>query len=297
METTLSENQHQWGPILSTHPLSYTEIMKRSLRLYFASFANVILFSYILALIVFLPRLISYVLAFDIIPLILTSPQMMGLLVLDIISILFLVAIFWRLHCAAHYKHESFNDDFNIGIHKVIYVFIAVIIQGLIIFGTISLTLAFQYFLYKHNWLFPVKQGISWQLAFTIAVFALQLAIILYLSILFIFLLPLIAIENEHIVTSIKRSVALTWKHWWLVFSRQITPWICFVIFSLFVRFFIGINIHIYLIGMDRNISSLPTLFLQICLFALFVIWPAALLYLQLKDLEIRKKLELHAQK
>lgn len=292
MDTTSSSNQHYFGPILSTHPLGYIELIKRSLRLYFASFSKVIMLSFILSVIVFIPRLISYILGYDI----LTSfgrldINILWILVLDFFSLLLMITIFWRLHCVAHYKQEGFKEDFNVGIHKVLYVFVAVIIQSIIVFGISGLTFLLQILLYKHHLLFTDNSSISWQLVFTILIFFGQAILILFLFTLFIFLTPLIAIENEHIFQSIRRSISLTWNHWWRVFYTIISPWIFFVFFSLFIKFFVGLDIHIYFVNNQQGITIGPIL-LQMALFALFVIWPTSLLYVQLKDLELRKKAE-----
>lgn len=294
MDAMISQKKHAWGPILSTHPLGYKELIVRSLRLYFASFPKVILFSFLLAVIVFTPRLLSYILGHDVLKgTSFFSLQILWIIIIDFIALLLMAAMFWRLHCVAHYKHEGFKEDLNVGFHKFFYVFIAVLIQSLIIFGISYLTLLIQLFLYRHGILF-INQTSSWpQIILTFSIFAGQTILIFYLFTLFIFLTPLIAIENEHIFQSIKRSVNLTWNHWWRVFSTQLSPWIYFLIFSLIVKYLIGVNIRLYFVAQETY--SLGATLLQLFIFALFVIWTTSLLYVQMKDLELRKKAELKA--
>lgn len=291
MDTMISSNPHYWGPILSTQPMSYRELLKRSLRLYFASFSEVIMLSFLLALVVFSPRLISYILGYDIFLSVSSiTMQLLWIIALDFVALLLMITIFWRLHCVAHYKHENFKEDFDVGIHKVLYVFIAVIIQSLIIFGISGLVFLLQLLLYKNHLLFFDQSSSVFQIFLSFTIFVGQLALILYLFTLFIFLTPLIAIENKPILESIKRSVTLTWNHWWRVFSTQISPWIYFAIFTLCIKFLIGLDIHIYFVGQE-TFSLGPTL-LQMMLFTLFIIWPTALIYIQLKDLELRSRAE-----
>lgn len=289
MSTSVSQNPNYWGPILSTHPLGYRQLIVRSLRLYFASFSRVIMLSFLLSILVFLPRLVSYVVARDIFADIgQFTPTIIWWAALNIGALLLVIAIFWHIHCVAHYKQEGFNQDFKVGLHKVLYVFLATIIESLIILVAISITTFLQVLLVKYKILSPAAPAFSWSVILTIAVFLLQFALILYSTTVFLFLIPLIAIENEHIFTSLKRSFSLTWNHWWLVFSTQISPWIYFVIFLMCIKFLIGVDVHLYFL--DHNSFSLAPILLQILLFTLFIIWPACLLYVQLKDLELRKK-------
>ena len=86
----------------------------------------------------------------------------------------------------------------------------------------------------------------------------------------------------------------LVWNHWWRVFSVQATPWLCYLFLLFSLKYVLGINIHIYLLGQTSH-SVLISL-LHLLIFAIFIPWVAAILVVQLKDLELRKSLE-HGKK
>ena len=290
MDTTLPNKQY-WGPIISTHPQPYRELIKRSLRLYFASFGQILFHAFLFAFIIFLPRLLAYIFNLRLI-----SNQSFSLLdviyiaLIDFAALLVLVAMFRKLHDIAHYKKPDFRLRLDVNLKKVTATFVACVIQNIIVFGVIYLTFAFQYMLYRNHMLFASPNSFSINVVLMVLLFALQVAIIFYLSTLFIFLVPLIAIEDKHIFESIARTIALTWNHWWRVFATQLTPWICFFLLTLAVRYIADINVRIYAI--DSASNSLLVTLLQMFLFTLFISWPLSLLYIQLKDLECRKKHE-----
>ena len=99
--------------------------------------------------------------------------------------------------------------------------------------------------------------------------------------------MPLIAIENKGIVAALERSMRLAWNHWLRIFLMQMTPWFCYLIFLSILKFIFRINVHIYFT--NTLVHPLWTSVLQMIIFALFIPWVAAILLVQLKDLELRK--------
>src|SRR5262249_19366569 len=122
----------------------------------------------------------------------------------------------------------------------------------------------------------------------TILVLFLQVGIILYFSTLFLFMVPLIAIENKNILISLEKSMLLVWNHWWRVFSLQLTPLICYLLIMIMIRFVFHVHIHIYFFDDNPDSSWMITL-MHLIIFIFFTPWVATLLLLQLKDLEFRK--------
>lgn len=173
-------------------------------------------------------------------------------------------------------------------IFKAHTTFIAAIVESAIVFAVTVLMFYIQLLLYQHQLLF--YQNLL-GLLLTIAIFIIQFLVILYLSVMFIFFIPLIATENKGIFSSLQKSISLAWNHWWRVFSVQITPWLCYVILLIIIKYALNIDIHIYFI--ETTAPSLKTSLLHIVIFALYIPWVAALLLVQLKDLELRKRISI----
>jgi hypothetical protein len=273
--------------LLPSKSSGYWQIIKRSFTLYKVSFKKVIGLSFLLSAIIFIPRFASIALGYDLfVDLPWLSLQRLGILIINLLGLTLVIGIFWRMHCTIRGKHEPLLEDIQIGFKKVISVFIATAIQSAIIITVALLIYSVLWILHTHNLLFASNM---FGVLFTVVVFATQLALILYISILFLFLIPLITIENKSIFSSLKRSAMLAWNHWWRVFSVQVTPWLCYIYVLVFVRYVLNVNIHIYFTG-SRTLSPWPIL-LSLAIFSIFIPWVAALLLVQLKDLEIRNKL------
>lgn len=271
--------------ILPSHPSSYGQLIKQSFRLYRISFKHIIVLSLLLSIAAFIPRFLSFLIGQDIfLNLSPFSPYRLWFIAVDIISLIFFIGILWRMHCFIHNRHEPIAEDLLVGLKKVAYVIIAAFLQSAIVFAVTIIIFGLQILLQTHHLLFSSEWT---SIALTGVVFIGQLALILYLTTLFIFLIPLITIENKGILTSLERSALLGWNHWWRIFSVQITPWLCFFFLLAIIRFVLGADIHIYFF--EQGHHSLWSSLLQLILFALFIPWVAALLLVQLKDLELRK--------
>jgi hypothetical protein len=168
----------------------------------------------------------------------------------------------------------------------VLYVFIASLIEIAIVFVVISSIYGLVIILNQYQLIFT--QSTAGMIATTVT-FIIQIMLIVYIYTLFVFLIPLIAIENRGVLGSLERSVYFVWNHWWRVFSVQFTPWISYLILLFIIRFILRIDIHIYF--MEQTPHSFAATLLHLIIFALFIPWVAAILLAQLNDLELRKKM------
>ncbi len=272
--------------LLPTQPSSYKTLIKNSLRLYRVSFSKVIFLSCLLSLVVFIPRILAEIIGQDIfltIPLL--SIERLWILLIDLASIIFFVGIIWRMYGVIRGFHEPLIEDLKVGVKKVFFVFIASFIESAIVVSIIILIYSLFGILHEHNLLFNTNLI---GMIFTTLAFLGQIILIFYVYTLFVFLIPVITIENKGIIGAIERSVYLVWNHWWRVFSVQFTPWFCFLIFLFILRDIFHINVHIFFF--HHTVAPFVTLF-QFIIFAIFIPWVAATLLVQLKDLELRKKL------
>lgn len=266
---------------------SNRQLLWQSLVLYRVAFLKVIIFSALLSIVTFIPRLIADAIGQDIfVNLAPLSYHRLWFLVIDLTSFIFFIAILWHMFCTMRGKHEPFIEDFSVGLKELAYVFIAALLQsalvfafGLIVYGLLILL--------HHLQLLFINSLLG--IILTTAIFLGQFILLLYVSTLFIFLIPIIAIEKKDILIALEKSITLVWNHWWRVFSVQITPWIFYTLLLIVLKYVINIDIHIYFTPKEND--ALWTTIINIALFALFVPWVAALLLMQLKDLELRKKL------
>lgn len=272
---------------LPTKPESNRQLIKRSFRLYKASFKTVIFLSFLLAVTAFIPRILSDSIGQEIFaslpPL---SLHRLWLILVNLGALLFIIAILWRMHCIIHRIHEPLVEDLMRGLKKLFYVFLAGIIESAIIFAVAMIIYGIQLLIVQKDFLFNYH---TLGMILTFLIFAVQLALIIYISTLFFFLIPLIAVENNSILVSIERSILLGWNHWWRIFSLQMTPWVVYILLLFVIRFIFGVNIHIYFI--EHGDHTIWTTLLHIVIFTLYVPWVAALIMVQLKDLELRKKI------
>lgn len=270
---------------LATTPLNYGPLIKQSLSLYKRSITHVFILSLLLSITVFIPRLLSLLIEQDIFmnlpPL---SWQRLWMVAINIVSLVFFIGMLWRIHALMKNKDVPFIKDVLVGVKKVLLVFIAALLQSAILFAIALIMYGAQILLHQYNLLFSTHPlGII----LTAFLFIGQFILLLYVATMFIFLFPLIAVENKSILASFEYSVSLAWNHWWRTFSVQITPWLCYLILLLIIRNVFHIDIHIYFMGYGTH--TFPTTLLHLFLFALFIPWVAALLLTQLHDLELRK--------
>lgn len=287
MDTYLSTHKDRMDTFLPTQPESNKSLLKRSLSLYAASFSHVILLALILAFITFIPRFLFDLYGRDF----LLSTQFWSwarvwLTILNLVDFILIIAIFWRLHCVNRGYHEPFIQDVGKGVRKTIYVFIAAVVTNAVVYGVTMLTWLATKTLHEHS-LLLADSRLSFVL--TVLLVVAQTFILLYLTALFLFILPVIAIEDKGILGGIKRSISLVWNHWWRVFTLQIVPWFCFFITLILLRFILLTNMR--LTFLERLPEPLWVTLMKMVLFGFFVPWVCALILVQLRDLELRKQI------
>lgn len=272
--------------ILPKHPMAYRQIITTSIKLYKKSFTKVILLSFLLAITVFIPRFLTILVGQDmylqVSPL---SPHRSWFILIDLVSLIFFIGILWHMHCLAVRKHEPLMEDVYVGLKKVIYVSIASLIHSAIMFAVIAIVFGMQILLHAND--FSINFDLVTILWISILFFC-QFLLIAYISTLFIFYLPIIAIEGLGVLKGLEKSVLLVWNHWWRTISVQATPWLCYALLLVILKFFFRIDIHIYFF--DHQSHPLWVSILNLIIFACFIPWVAAVLLVQLNDLELRRK-------
>lgn len=273
--------------ILPSQPAGYKQLIKTSFALYQSSFTRIVVMALLLSIITFTPRLISIVIGQDLyLNMPLLSPYRLWLLAIDMAALIFFVAILWRMHCVTRGVHEPLIEDFSVGVKKVFYVLVASIIQYSILLAYAAIIISLQIIMLKYQYLLMQSQ-----LSFILALsFMLgQTALLTYVTILFVFFIPIIAIENKGVIAAFERSMHLSWNHWWSILTIQLTPWICYLIILGLMRNILNLDIHIYFL--DQGPHNEWATLIHIIIFALFIPWVASLLLIQLNDIELRKKM------
>ncbi len=265
---------------------SYWQLLHASIRLYKASLLRIAPLSLLLAITTFLPRLLSDIINVDLLSYIGTDdPNQLWLLVVSLAALIFFIGIIWRMHCIIIDKHEPLIEDLVIGIKKFYLAFFANIAGAAAFFASGFFLKSLAVIVPKIGMLFGNN---TLNMIFTFIMIFAQMLLILYVAFLFIFLLPLIAVENQGIISSLRRSARLTWNHWWSVITLQTTPWICYLLALVIIKNIFHIEVHIYLF--EQASPDLLTTLFHVLLFAIFIPWVAALLLIQMHDLEIRNK-------
>lgn len=272
--------------ILPSRPQPNRNLLQLSMHFYKLSFRKVFGLALLLSFIVFIPRLIEKIAGINLFQVNEVSLLRILMLIIDLASVLVFISILWRVYHLIHKRKESVRADIKIGFKKLISAFIAALLQAVALVFVVCFLFTIEYYLVKYNMLFHDSVlGIL----FTIFIFVGQIFLVLYTYTLFIFLVPIVALENKGVLFSVKRSITLVWNHWWRTFSLQIIPWLCFVLALVAFRFVFGIDVNIYLLE-NSNQSVWGTL-LQLLIFALFIPWFATTILVQLRDLELRKKI------
>lgn len=269
----------------STQPETAKQLFIRSLQLYRFAFSHVIILALILATASFIPRLLAIAIGQDVFATLPTlSPQRLWLVLLDLVGLVFLTAILWRMQCLITGIHETIQNDISVALRKLPYIVVTVMIQSTIFLLILLTTITFYSYLQQQNLLVNPN---AFTIMMVILPWFLQIMINIYIAISFLFYLPLILTENKGIISSLMESAHLVWGKWWRTLRIQITPWVFYLITLLLLKFGAGLNIHIYFF--HPTAQSLPATVFHIIVFALFVPWIAATLLVQLRDLELRK--------
>lgn len=273
---------------LASKPEDTKALIVRSLKLYRKTFTKVAFMGFFLSLVLFLPTLISLTTGIEIFTnLSPMSPQRLWILVIDLLTLMFFSEIIWRMHCSLHHKKDTLAQDIIISLKKLPFIFIAAVLQSAII-AIVSITFFMSFYLLPTN---QLVNGGSFVTGFISIIFLLQSLVAIYLFLAFFFYLPLIVVENKGVVSSLKRSFNLVWGQWWRTAKIQIIPWVAYLIVLILIRYFIHINVSIFFVQASEVYSWLATC-IQILVFTLFTPWFAAVMLVQLRDLELRKNLK-----
>lgn len=277
--------------ILPSQPESNHSLLIRSLWLYRIGFKKIFLISLLLAITLFIPRLLALFFSENLITTLPTSNlSWIWLVICALVSMLFFIAIVRHMHCSSQLIKEPIAEDLVVGIKKTLSAFMAVVVQCLFLFAVAYLIYSMQVIFYKYHMMVMTNTA---GVIFTMFVVFAQLLLMVYVGNLFYFIVPLIAIENLSILRALEKSILLVWNHWWRTFSLQITPWLYYLLALLLLSIF-HVNIHIYF---DQHFNpNYVGVVINILLFSIFIPWVAAVMLIQLKDLELRRK-AIHAKR
>lgn len=268
---------------LSTRPESNPTILKRSFRLYIASFLSVIPLAFLLAIIVFIPEIFSWIFNRELFSPAISMENFWSLF-FNLIIVFVYLALLWRMRGVIYEAHERIKDDVQQATRK----YLRVVIAGLIvtfIYGFIAFTTMFIYSLLLEQKVFLDPSYFAMSIVSIISF--IYAAVVTYLYFAFYFYLPLILAEDAGIVTSLIASFMLVYHHWWRVFLLQITPGLTYLVLLIIIRFIFHYNVNIFFLSSPGEISIGVYIF-HIITLTLFIPWIAAILLLQLNDLELR---------
>jgi len=273
---------------LATQPESYSELVVRSLKLYRQTLGPSFLLAFLVAVIVFIPRLICVAVGQNVF---LTTKhwgqQQLLFITIYMSSLWFYGALLWGIHCIQQLgKREHFIAEIKAAGKRMLYVFGAAFILILIGMLTLLIDRPLHYVFLEimqlnlHRYVFAV-------LMFTLI--AIRASIPLLIFLLFYFYFPLIIVESDGIFLALKQSATLVWGHVCRTLKLILTPWLCYLIVLILIKMVFKINFHVFFMPFEL-ISDLPTAAFNILILAFFIPWTGALMLVQLKDLELRKK-------
>jgi hypothetical protein len=260
----------------ATIPETVSQVIARAWWLYLSTFLKVFLLALIIAVIAFIPKLILLGLHTKSFSL---SPFNFKLIVaaVEIIDLSLFTAILWRLQCVTTHKHEKLQDDLLTAVKKVPLVIVAAILQNLLFF-VLAVTALKSITIFNKSILGVLVAGLP---------IILASALCLALFVLFYFYLPLILTENKNPIRALQRSVQLVWGEWWRTFWTQLAPWLIYFVCIIVLKMLVN-SLKPYL---PAEVLIFFALVFYIGIFAMFIPWFAATMLIQLRDLELRKKI------
>lgn len=273
--------------MLAIRPESKGRTIIRGLVLYRQAFFHVFFLAILTSIATFIPRIWTLIVGQNIflnIPQF--SPYRLWLLLINLSSLVFFTALLWRIRCVVTNTHESINDDMKIALKKLIYIFVATLLQTLFIVAvsTFLLFIIFHILSYKRA---IITEDLFFQMLM-LCLFLAQFIIIGFLFLAFYFYLPLILIENQGIIKSLLKSASLVWGNWWRTFWVQVTPWLVYFLVIILIRYATKLPLYIYFFPLEREPTLLATC-VHVLLFAIFLPWFASNMLVQLRELELRK--------
>jgi hypothetical protein len=274
---------------LATQPESMNRLISRSFKLYLKGLPRVFIFSLLLSLIVFFPRIYAQMASQELnASLIISGMQSLWLLLIEFGVLYVFTSMLWRVRCVLHQEHESIFADLKIAIKKLPLIIAAALIQAFILSSLAAVALIFGFYLTQNQTIFVDGVQSNWVFLAGL-VLAFNVWVSIYIYYLLIFYLPLILTEDKGIIAAIKQSIVLVWCNWWRTFLFLTFPWLCYVVCLIVIRNFFKLDLHIYFIEPIGH-SNWFAIIAHIFIFAIFIPWIAAALLIQLRDLELRKK-------
>jgi hypothetical protein len=270
---------------LATQPENYRKLIKRNLDLYKRGFKHVFLVALLLSIIAFTPRILALFANPDTVK----ATHFLNLhnlwyILIDFACLILFTALLWRIRCVITDTHESIGDDLKIAFRKLPYIFVASLLQTFIVIAVIISCSLLLFYIYSQLSTAPALSLLQ-IILLTIAA-SLQLILTLYILYSLYFYLPIILIENNGILNSLRKSSFLVWGNWWRTFQVQITPWIIYIVLLIVLQM-LHIRVDIYFI--ESNSPTFLATLIHILILALFLPWAGSLMLVQLNDLELRK--------
>lgn len=267
----------------SSQPLNNNLLLTQSNILYRATFTKVIGISILLSVIAFFPRILDFLQGKDPYKVIPSVNSNNWILLIYICCLLLFITILERVEFTIERRRDRLKKDFVLSLRKFPYVFLAAIVQTAFFILLSIAFVGFYLLLAKFNLIYT-KNPVAIMLI-TIPIF-MQLIIAIYVTFSIWFYIPLIVTENFGVLQSLIYSFQLVWTNWRRTFTLQITPWLCYIVLLILLRYGANINLHVYYSPAES--TSLFALVVHILIFALFIPWFASVMLVQLHDLELR---------
>lgn len=271
---------------LATKPESNLALLKRSFTLYRHTLWHVFGFAVLFTAIIFSPRLLVYLYGPEV--LIIThyfSVSHFLAFLINILGVFVFLAILWRMHCVLIHKHESITDDLTKAAKKIFFIICAGLVQNIVIVGLTLLVL----FCYKM--LITDPEGVLNLTSMILLALVSMLYIIAILSVFvfFFFYIVIILTEDSGVIAPLMKSAFLVWNNVWRVLLLQFIPIVGYFGLLYVIKSFLFSDIHFYLVEpMVLQEPALPAI-IHFLILTLFVPFFAAVLLVQLRDLELRK--------
>jgi len=173
-----------------------------------------------------------------------TISQFVLMFAIMLIAAFFMTVLLHRIYCLATIENPNISETINLAKNKWPTVFLAMFITTVLSF------IGFMFF---------IVPGI-------------------FLSIMFMFYLPLILFDNTGVVDSIKGSFKLVWGSWWFTFAVIFLPTLIFVLVTSIISLIFGKNVAYWSAIVDIVLVTVFTPFIQ------------SIILVQFNNLKLRQK-------
>lgn len=270
----------------STRPETYSQLVARSLRLYWSVLPRTFFLAFLVATIIFIPRLICVAIGQNVFLAASHVNQILVLYLAMYVSTLwFLAATIWCINCIERNKHKSFIVDIEMAGKRILYVLGAALCIFVVCL-VIGLVTGFLNYLFWHLHFYSYDKYLTAILLFLVLL--LQVGFTVTVGTLAYFYFPLIVIEHDGVVTALKQSVVLVRKKIWITLCLQLTPWLAYLLLLIALKMVFQLNINIYFMPLNP-VANFYAALLHMIILALFIPWSCSMMLVQLRDLELRK--------